>query len=359
MHGTEGDLASCRKILVIDDDPSTSRMVSTWYAGKPFEITHAQDGRTGLSLAGRIGPDLILLDIRMPGVDGLTVARNLKQDPKTRSIPVILLTACRDVNSKMEAFSVGADDYMTKPFELEEVDARIQSLIRRRDFLAELESRVQHLRDENSELERLLVLDEKTGLTNFREFRRRLLAEFVRANRYDMQLSLVLLDVDDFKRINDTYGHQSGDRALAELATLVAGGARQTDVAARYGGEEFAMILPHTGAEMAARVARRIRAAIEDFIFLRDTTPTRLSVSAGVATYPASEGVDSADSLVRAADMAMYEAKNQGKNRVITATMKTDPTAAGKSAQNYRGSGSRGGTRKVSPPGPGSSLLSR
>jgi diguanylate cyclase (GGDEF)-like protein len=320
-----------RRVLVIDDDPETGRMIGSWFAGKPFEVLTAPDGEHGLRLASEAKPDIILLDLRMPGRDGLSVARSLKKDPATRVIPVVLLTACRDVNRKVEAFAVGADDYVTKPFQFEEVDARIQAMLRRRELMVGLESTIQDLQSTNSELEQALMLDEKTGLYNFREFRRKLTEEWLRAERYGTTLSLVLLDVDGFKELNDTCGHQAGDRALLELATLVAGGARITDMAARYGGDEFSIVLPHTDAEMATRVAGRVRAAVEEFVFLANESPWRLTVSAGVASYPSSRGVDGTDVLVRVADRALYRAKGEGKNRVVTAEAGSDAPSPGRS----------------------------
>jgi len=274
-------------------------------------------------------------------VDGAApagVARRLKGDPQTRTIPLILLTACRDVESKVEAFAAGADDYITKPFEFAEVDARIRAMLRTRDRLVTLELTVRDLTSTNEQLEQLLMVDDKTGLYNFREFQRRLREEWQRSERYSVPLSLVFFDLDNFKRLNDTLGHQAGDRALQEFATLVAGGARANDIAARYGGEEFAVILPHTDAKMAVRVAERIRRATQEFVFLADETPTRVTVSAGVATYPSIEDVDSVDGLIRAADIALYRAKDHGRDRVVQYTTAArrpaasdDPTAQGKS----------------------------
>jgi len=305
------------RILVIDDDPQTSQVVRSWYKGEPYEILDATNGEQGLDMARSRRPDLILLDLRMPGIDGLVVAQELKSDPGTQAIPVIMLTACRDVDAKVQAFSAGTDDYITKPFEFEEVDARIRSMLRKRQLLVGLESTIEELTDTNQQLEQLLMVDEKTGLYNFREFRRRLREEWARASRYDTPLSLVFLDIDDFKKLNDTLGHPAGDRVLAEFATLVTGGARANDVAARYGGEEFSIILPHTDATMAARVAERIRRAVSEFVFIEEEQPTHITVSAGVATYPSTRGVDSVDELVRAADVALYQAKDQGKDCVV------------------------------------------
>ena len=332
-----------RTIVVIDDDPHTSAMLTSWFAGHSYDVLSASDGPSGLELARASRPDLILLDLRMPGQDGLTIAQTLKGDPLTRAIPIILLTACRDVNHKVAAFAAGADDYVTKPFDVEEIDARIHAMLRRSDFLSSLESTIQDLKVTNSELERLLTLDEKTGLHNFREFRRKLREEWFRAERYGTPLSLVMLDIDDFKKFNDTYGHQAGDRALQEFATLVAGGARVTDTAARYGGEEFAVILPHTDSEMAARVAERIRAAVDEFLFAVEHGSTRVTVSAGVATYPTSAGGDNVDALVRVADEALFLAKSEGKNRVVLA----DDLPEEQRLEDDRRRGARGSTRRI------------
>lgn len=304
-------------ILVVDDDPETARLVRAWYRDQPFEILAAPDGEEGLRLAAENPPDLILLDVKMPGLDGVSVARRLRQDPTTQGIPVILLSACRDVETKIAAFAAGAQDYVVKPFACEEVDARIRTALQRRRALIELQSEVQDLQVNNNQLEQLLMIDEKTGLFNFREFQRRLSDEWNRAERYGAPLSVIFLDLDDFKSINDTLGHQAGDLVLQEFATLVSGGARGTDVAARYGGEEFAIILPHTDGAMGRRVAERILAAVREFVFTEEVTPTRITVSAGVATYPSGREIDSMDALVRAADRALYQAKDAGKDRVV------------------------------------------
>jgi diguanylate cyclase (GGDEF)-like protein len=302
----------------MDDDPETHRLVRTWFEGQPYEVLEARDGKEGLERARSERPDVILMDVRMPGMDGISAARSLKSSTDTRQIPVVLLTACRDVGEKVEAFAVGADDYITKPFELEEVDARIRGLLHRREALSRLESHVVRLTTYSEHLEEMLVLDEKTGLANFREFRRRLRDEWRRAERYGEDLSLVMLDLDDFKRVNDTLGHPAGDRCLQEFATLVLGGARDTDLAARYGGEEFAVVLPHTSAEMALRVAERIRSAVHEFVFLEDATPLRMTVSAGIATYPSFHSIDSPEALLLAADRALYRAKALGKDMTFT-----------------------------------------
>jgi len=313
MGPSPSDVRTRYRLLVVDDDPVTHRLVRTWFQGQPYDVIGAADGKEGLEKARRERPDLVLMDVKMPGMDGISAARSLKSDPETRHIPVVLLTACRDVAEKVEAFAVGADDYVTKPFELEEVDARIRGILHRREALAVLENRVVQLTSRSAYLEEMVVQDEKTGLANFRQFQKRLREEWRRAERYG-GLSLVMLDLDDFKKVNDTLGHLAGDRCLQEFATLVRRGARDTDLAARYGGEEFAVVLPHAGTEDARSVAERIRTAVHEFVFLADSTPLRMTVSAGIATYPSYPAIDSPEALLLAADRALYRAKALGKD---------------------------------------------
>jgi two-component system cell cycle response regulator len=317
-------------ILVIDDDSGTARLARSWFNSEQYEVLSAPDGEAGLAMIDAKLPDLILLDLSMPKVDGIEVAKRLKQNMRTRSIPIVVLTASRNLNTKVITFDIGAEDFVTKPFEMEEVAARIKRLLNKQTQLNKLEVEVQDLTDQKDQLEDLLMLDEKTGLYNFREFQKRLRQEWSRASRYNVPLSLVFFDLDHFKQVNDRLGHQAGDEALREFATLVTGGARENDLAARYGGEEFAVILPHTEAPMAMRVADRIRRAVAEFAFLSETTHLQLTVSAGVATYPSTPELDTVDMLIRAADEALYSAKDRGRNRVVEAAgVSTSGDAAG------------------------------
>ncbi len=304
-----------RRILVVDDDPVTATLLRDWYAEQPYVILTARDGREGLDVVDREKPDLILLDVIMPGLDGISTTKRLKSDSETKGIPIILLTARKDVETKVRAFDHGADDYVTKPFEFEDVDARVRAMLRKRDLFVALEA--------------LAVVDEKTGLANYRQFRVKLQDEWLRAERYRTPLSLVMLDLDNFKVLNDGLGHPAGDLALREFATLVAGGARATDLPARYGGDEFSVLLPHSDASMAARVAERILAAVRDHVFLSDSRPSRLTASAGVATWPSAPSMNSPEKLVDAADRALYLAKQRGRDRVVVHGGQDEPARPG------------------------------
>ncbi len=291
------------KILVVDDDEETARLVRDWYKGRPVEILEARDGEEGVRRAISEKPDIILMDLMMPRTNGFEASRRLKADPTTSAIPVILLSARREPQTKREGFDAGIDQYVEKPFDLGEVDARIRSMIEKGKTYLRLQEEA--------------TVDEKTALANYRVFYKKLREEWERSERYKLPLSVVMLDLDDFKRVNDSVGHPAGDRVLREFAMLVSGGARGTDLAARYGGEEFAMILPHTDRGRAERVAERIRAAVFEFSFLEPDHPLRVTVSAGVATFASGLDIASAEQLVAAADRALYTAKRGGKNRVV------------------------------------------
>jgi two-component system, cell cycle response regulator len=291
------------KILVVDDDPNTGRLVRGWYKDQTVEILEASDGDEGVLLAVSENPDIILMDLMMPRTNGFEASKRIRAEPTTSRTPLILLSARREPDTKREGFDAGIDHYVEKPFDLGELDARIRSMLHKRKL---------HL-----QLEEEATIDEKTGLSNYRVFYRKLREEWERSERYQVPLSIVMLDLDDFKRVNDSHGHPAGDKVLREFGMLVSGGARGTDLAARYGGEEFAMILPHTDRTRAERVAERVRAAVADFSFLEPDQPLRVTVSAGVATFAPGLNIASAEQLVAAADRALYAAKKAGKNRVV------------------------------------------
>jgi diguanylate cyclase (GGDEF)-like protein len=307
-----------QRILVADDDPDALGLLGRLTAEAGHHLVTAQDGETALALARERQPDLVLLDLVMPGLDGLQVTRALKADEALRSVPVVILSARQAPADKVAAFDAGADDYVTKPFSLDEIDARIKANLRKRELYLGLEEANRRLREANARLKELARTDEKTGLANYRSFRHRLEEELRRAMRYGTPLSLAMIDLDDFKTVNDRFGHAAGDRTLRSVARVLRTAARVTDFVARYGGEEFAVLLPHTGPTEALRVAQRIRRAVAGGHHTEGAGPAfRLSLSVGIAAFPNDPSVTDADQLVAASDRALYAAKAAGKDRCV------------------------------------------
>lgn len=293
-------------VLVVDDEPSNIEILADTL-GSDNDVIFATSGEEALSVAIAEAPDLVLLDVSMPGMDGYAVCAALKSDPRTRSAPVIFVTARSDEADEARGFAVGAVDYVVKPLRPALVRARVKSQVE-----------LKQLRDA---LERLALVDGLTGVWNRRRFDDYLAQEWRRGQRESASLALVLIDIDHFKAFNDTYGHQEGDRCLKSVAQALASAVkRPADMLARYGGEEFACILPGTGVSGAVQLAEQMRDAVSTL-----ATPHRkssvgpiVSASMGVAAMePTSER--SPANLVRLADECLYAAKAAGRNRVVSA----------------------------------------
>jgi diguanylate cyclase (GGDEF)-like protein len=323
-----GELSG-RTVLIVDDDPAHVRHVREGLAPRGYLFKEAHDGAQALSAIREARPDLILMDVEMPGLGGVEVCRIIKANAGEDGfgfIPVILMTA-RQAAGKVEGLELGADDYLVKPFDMLELSARVKSMLRLKALQDALVEKNRELDKANKELarrrEELLALsrtDALTGLFNRRHLEERLAEEFARSRRYKSKLSLVMLDIDHFKRINDTFGHPFGDEVLKAVAQTARSRLREVDLIARYGGEELVALLPEAAPEDAFRVCERVREAIAALRLQHpglDGKPVevRLTASLGVATVP-SEDLTSAEALLRAADASLYLAKGGGRNRV-------------------------------------------
>jgi two-component system cell cycle response regulator len=295
-------------ILIIDDSRVIIHVARTVLTKLGHHVRAVQDGLAGLQEAKIQRPDLILLDLVMPVMDGYEVCQKLKADPVTREIPVIMLTSKAEANDKVKGLEMGALDYVTKPFDEGELIARVNIHLRLKELYASLQ-------EKNRQLQELVNRDGLTGLYNHRYFYEQAAKDFLRARRYSEALSCVMFDIDHFKRCNDVYGHQTGDMILEALAHILEGGVRDSDLAARYGGEEFAIVLNHTDRLGALHVAERIRKAVKEKEFSKDDITFHITVSAGIATYPHAE-INEPQELIHRADMALYVAKQKGRDRV-------------------------------------------
>jgi two-component system cell cycle response regulator len=318
-----------RTVLIVDDDPTHVQHVRQGLAAHGYRFREARDGAQALSAIREHRPDLILMDVEMPGLGGVEVCRIVKANSGEGSfgfIPIILMTA-RQAAGKVEGLELGADDYLVKPFDMLELGARVKSMLRLKALQDALLEKNRELDRANKELarkrEELLALsrtDPLTGLCNRRYFEERLQEEFTRSRRYRSPLSLVMLDIDYFKRINDTFGHPFGDDVLRAVAQVTRARLREVDLLARYGGEELVALLPETSPSDALRACERVREAIEalqlDYRAPDGTKQTvRCTASLGLASIP-SLTLQTPEDLLRAADECLYQAKGAGRNRV-------------------------------------------
>ena len=310
-------------VLVIDDSPTMLSSLQVLMERDGHQVLTCQDGLEGLAVACTQNVDLVVLDMMLPGLDGLQVLQRLRQVESRKCVPVIVLSGSDDREKRLAALRVGADDFVRKhPWDAEELSARISRCLASK-------RRVDELVEETIKLHKLSVTDGLTQVYNHRFFQERLKDEFRRAQRYDDPLGLVLLDLDHFKNVNDKLGHPAGDQVLQDTAALLRRNVRETDILCRYGGEEFAIILPKTHLAGSLTVAERIW---RDFANLRTGPDGTLKVTAslGVAGFPG-RSVVSADQLLRAADDALYRAKHEGRNKICLhqqVPFYADPTVA-------------------------------
>ena len=297
------------RILIVDDHEDNVELLRARLEHRGFVCITARDGVEALAAVEAAAPDLVLLDLMMPRIDGFEVARRIKQNPNLPFIPIIAQTALDDVEHKVEGLAAGADDYITKPINFAELEARVRSMLRIKRLHEALESA-------NTELTRLATTDGLTGVYNRGHIEQRLAEMFDHSARLQEPLSCVMFDIDHFKAVNDRYGHQVGDGVLRQFADLILGVAREIDKVGRYGGEEFMVLLPGTVLDSAVTFAERARLEVEQHLFRIDGTTLRRTVSCGVAGWP-HPAIEHREHLVRAADDALYVAKALGRNRVV------------------------------------------
>lgn len=311
------------KVLAVDDSKLTCQIIKDTLEGeKDIELTVAFNGLEGLKKLKEDRYDLIITGIVMPVIDGFEMIKEIKSHKEWSDIPVIILTSKREEEKTVEGLSLGAHDYLTKSFDKKELLARIKTQLEIRNLQVKLLKTNQELRDANLELHSLAVTDGLTRLFNHRFFHERLEEELSRAERYRYTVSLIMIDIDNFKGYNDSYGHLEGDKVLKMVANVFNELKRQSDVCARYGGEEFGLILPETDLEGAKRMAERIRERVEKLKLKVEDARAKLTISAGVASIDFKKigKIDTErnykDSLIMSADKALYQSKANGKNNV-------------------------------------------
>jgi diguanylate cyclase (GGDEF)-like protein len=296
-------------VLIVDDHPDNVEVLKVRLEALGYRTVTASDGEIALRMVAKSPPDLILLDVMMPNMDGNEVARRIKGDKSLPFIPIIMQTALDTTQGKVTGLDSGADDYITKPINYAELQARMNSSLR-------LKKAQDQLAAQNVQLAEMAITDSLTGVYNRRHLDERLDEMFEHSVRLHEPLSLVMFDIDHFKRVNDSYGHQAGDVVLTQFAQLLKHAARDIDRIGRYGGEEFMVLLPGTVLDAGVTFAKRVRQEVEAHQFGYDGGSLACSISAGVAAWPHPR-IQTRQQLVKAADDALYVAKSLGRNRVV------------------------------------------
>lgn len=305
-------MTQAANILVVDDTPANLKLLTEMLTAQGYGVRVAPNGHLALQSVSAHPPDLILLDIRMPGLDGFQVCQALQAEEFARGIPVIFLSALEDTQYKVKAFNVGGVDYITKPFEGVEVLARVKTHLRLRQLQRQLTDQNRALEQVNANLDKLASTDPLTGLLNRRSFIQRCKADWPAAQGRHPVCGLVLFDIDHFKSVNDQFGHDVGDTVLQQVTQRIASGLRARDLFARWGGEEFILWLPNNPLEPCQQLAERLRARIHN-----DPIPPVGSITASFGVVATRAGED-LDSLIKRADQALYSAKQAGRNCVKT-----------------------------------------
>lgn len=299
-------------ILIVDDEISNIEIMAA-VLKEDYEICFARSGEEALAIIHASAPDLILLDIVMPGMDGYAVCSHLKQDPRFSDVPVIFTTGLSEIEDEVQGFAVGAVDYVTKPIQPVALRSRVSNHIE-----------LKRMRDQFADL---AMTDALTGLGNRRQLEKLLRSEMRYLSRHGDWLSFVMIDIDCFKQFNDEYGHLQGDQCLRMVAIALAQTAqRGRDVCLRYGGEEFACILPETDHAGALRVAEEMRRRVEGLAIpnIGSNAEAIITVSVGVASRRCEPGC-SMETWISTADALLYKAKRTGRNRVVGRNISLHP----------------------------------
>ena len=299
-------------ILIAEDNPVSRKLMEMTLRQAGYEVVSAEDGREALALFKERFFPIILTDLEMPEMDGLELCRAIRGNPAEGYVYIFLITARDSKEDIIVGLEAGADDYLTKPFDRSELIARLKTALR----VLELEK---SLKDAYEKIRLLSITDKLTGCYNRTYMDEYLAKEIARATRYHRPLSLVMADIDYFKRVNDTYGHQAGDLILKNFVLSMKEGLRKdVDWVARYGGEEFLMVMPETNFKNAMSSAERLRRIVSERLASYDEKEIRITASFGVVGFDPSEKIKNIpyEAIIDQADKALYQAKDEGRNRV-------------------------------------------
>jgi diguanylate cyclase (GGDEF)-like protein len=307
------------RILLVEDSRAQAKITMKSLERSGYEVILARDGVSAMRIVKTDPPQLALLDLLLPDISGLAVCRWIKEDDYTKSIPVIMLTGKATLEDKVVGIEAGADDYLAKPYNETELNMKIYAALRTRALQDELREKNLQLNLLLAKVETLSITDPLTGLFNRRHLEAVIETEWKKVKRYGHAIACLLMDIDDFKTINDLYGHNAGDSVLIEFAGILERSLRETDTVARWGGEEFIAILPHTPADQGIIIAQRVLEKVSTHKFSQ-VPGRRVTASIGLAFSGSS--LSTYEMLFKDVDAALYRAKRKGKNRVEVAAVK-------------------------------------
>jgi diguanylate cyclase (GGDEF)-like protein len=305
-------------ILIVDDVPNNLRLLDEILDEMSYDTIFANSGKQAVEIVENLTVqiDLILLDLMMPEMDGIEVCTIIKSNPMCQDIPVIFITADESPQSLLNAFKTGAIDYLKKPLDKAELLLRVENQLKLNKVYAGLRRSNDELLEAYALLQQLATVDPLTGLENRRSLMDFSEVQLKLAQRYKSFFSILLIDLDYFKKINDTYGHLIGDEILKNIAKILKESLRNVDHIGRFGGEEFIVILPNTTLKNAVLVAEKVRDAIANFVHNIEEQIIQATVSIGIASYNSLD--DDANQIIKRADQALYTAKSSGRNCSIT-----------------------------------------
>ncbi len=308
VETTDEETIHSPHILVVEEDPNDAQLFREYLDDASFRLKVVNSGEAAMDAAQKEAIDLMLIDLVLPGINGFEVIKQLKKMPEHRNVQLVVVTQVADLNDKIRCIQLGVDDYHVKPVNREMLIAQVYALLKKKAYMDRLSNQYENALQ-------AAISDKLTGIYNHAYFKHFLDLEVKRASRQKHSLALIMVDIDNFKRFNDTHGHPAGDALLKRMGELLRTHIREVDVPARYGGEEFAVVLPYADRKGAPVVAERIREAIrnEPFSIPGVKKTEKTTVSMGIAYYP--DDAASANDLVQCADKALYRAKKEGKDR--------------------------------------------
>ncbi|MGL1903310.1 MAG: diguanylate cyclase [Fibrobacterales bacterium] len=292
-------------ILVVDDVSINTKILKKILVLNGYHVIIALNAEDAVRIANQTPPDLVMLDINMPDVDGYELSMQMKTNKSLEEIPIIFISASTDTHTIVKAFDSGGVDYVTKPIERREVLARVKVHL-------ELQKIKRELLITNKKLQQLAITDELTQTYNRRNMIDRLRDAFSYSDRYKTDVSVLMVDLDYFKRVNDSFGHNAGDAVLSDVSKVMKEMVRDSDVVGRWGGEEFVLIFPHTNIDGALEVSEKIRRELEERSWAM--TQAGVTISGGLVQHQRGEAIDD---CINRADILMYKAKEAGRNRIV------------------------------------------